>query len=42
MTNDQTELDKAIREVVTASYEMFADHAIDQAVEELYARVPHY
>jgi len=36
MKTDPNDLNTAIREVVLASYEMFADHEIDEAVERLY------
>ena len=31
-----TDLDQAIHEVIVASHEMFADHAIDEAIERLH------
>jgi hypothetical protein len=35
-TTDPTDLNKAINEVVAASYEMFADHEIDELVARLH------
>ena len=36
MTTDPTELDKAIREVLSDSFMTFADREVDQAISELY------
>ena len=36
MRTDQTDLDQAIHELIRSSYEMFADHEIDEQVARLH------